>query len=175
MQAIAGHVVTVFADVFVANVMDFWSILTCRSDIVAYDPLFLLLVSRVRPQTYDWVPACTAASKRDLIFPSTCCIGLTWWHGTISYASCVYQDPSHDGRSARSSYALLPRRAVLSCSLTTMQPESQGQAFLTAPWNTLDQKQLLCILEVLEVDPEGSEVANVGVSEPLSNCVVPTV
>ena len=41
--------------------------------------------------------------------------------------------------------------------------------------STLDQKQLLCILEVLEVDPEGSEVANVGVSEPLSNCVVPTV
>ncbi len=43
-------------------------------------------------------------------------------------------DPSHDGRNGRSSYALLPRRAVLCCSLTMMQPESQGQAFLTAPW-----------------------------------------
>lgn len=41
---------------------------------------------------------------------------------------------SHDGRIGMSSYALLPRRAVLCCSLTMIQPESQGQTSSTAPW-----------------------------------------
>ena len=67
-------------------------------------------------------------------------------------------------RIGRSSYALLPRRAVLCCSLTMIQPESQGQnIWKTAPW----MKTAVVYFGSVVIKLTQRKVRWVGKSEPL--------
>ena len=67
-------------------------------------------------------------------------------------------------RIGRSSYALLPRRAVLCCSLTMIQPESQGQnIWKTAPW----MKTAVVYFGSVVIKLTQRKVRWIGKSEPL--------